>query len=80
MNNESFSITRRNLLLSGTAVAASIALPTSFTFAANAASQFASHQGEMTMATLTTKDGADIFYKDWGPKDAQPIMLSLIHI
>ena len=26
------------------------------------------------MATLTTKDGADIFYKDWGPKDAQPIM------
>ena len=26
------------------------------------------------MAYLTTADGADIFYKDWGPKDAQPIM------
>ncbi|WP_432807329.1 alpha/beta fold hydrolase [Microvirga terrae] len=26
------------------------------------------------MATITTKDGTDIFYKDWGPKDAQPIM------
>ena len=26
------------------------------------------------MATITTKDGAEIFYKDWGPKDAQPIM------
>ncbi|MGO4523354.1 alpha/beta fold hydrolase [Microvirga sp. 2MCAF35] len=26
------------------------------------------------MATITTKDGTEIFYKDWGPKDAQPIM------
>ena len=26
------------------------------------------------MAILTTRDGADIFYKDWGPKDAQPIV------
>jgi non-heme chloroperoxidase len=25
------------------------------------------------MAFVTTKDGAQIFYKDWGPKDAQPI-------
>ncbi|HVI07747.1 MAG TPA: alpha/beta hydrolase [Candidatus Binatia bacterium] len=25
------------------------------------------------MPTITTKDGAEIFYKDWGPKDAQPI-------
>jgi len=26
------------------------------------------------MATITTKDGATIFYKDWGPKDAQPMV------
>ncbi|MBS7538124.1 alpha/beta fold hydrolase [Ancylobacter lacus] len=26
------------------------------------------------MGYVTTKDGVDIFYKDWGPKDAQPIM------
>ena len=26
------------------------------------------------MAYITTTDGAEIFYKDWGPKDAQPIM------
>jgi non-heme chloroperoxidase len=26
------------------------------------------------MATITTHDGVEIFYKDWGPKDAQPIV------
>lgn len=26
------------------------------------------------MSTITTKDGVHIFYKDWGPKDAQPIV------
>ena len=26
------------------------------------------------MSFITTKDGAEIFYKDWGPKDAQPIV------
>ncbi|CCA90616.1 alpha/beta fold hydrolase [Novosphingobium sp. PP1Y] len=26
------------------------------------------------MAYVTTKDGTQIFYKDWGPKDAQPIV------
>ena len=28
----------------------------------------------MTSATLTTRDGTQIFYKDWGPKGAQPIV------
>ena len=26
------------------------------------------------MSSVTTKDGVQIFYKDWGPKSAQPIM------
>lgn len=26
------------------------------------------------MATITTSDGTNLFYKDWGPKDAQPVM------
>ena len=26
------------------------------------------------MATITTRDGANVFYKDWGVKDAQPIV------
>ncbi|WP_395665970.1 alpha/beta fold hydrolase [Methylocella sp.] len=28
----------------------------------------------MSAAFVTTSDGVDIFYKDWGPKDAQPIV------
>jgi len=26
------------------------------------------------MTTITTRDGTEIFYKDWGPQDAQPIV------
>jgi non-heme chloroperoxidase len=26
------------------------------------------------MSTITTRDGTSIFYKDWGPRDAQPIV------
>jgi non-heme chloroperoxidase len=26
------------------------------------------------MPTVTTKDGVDIFFKDWGPRNAQPLM------
>ena len=26
------------------------------------------------MTYITTTDGAQIFFKDWGPKNAQPIM------
>jgi len=29
---------------------------------------------EDIMAYLTTSDGTEIYYKDWGPKDAQPIV------
>ena len=26
------------------------------------------------MGNVTTKDGVEIFYKDWGPRDAQPLV------
>jgi len=28
----------------------------------------------MAMNTITTRDGVEIFYEDWGPKEAQPIV------
>jgi non-heme chloroperoxidase len=31
-------------------------------------------EGPTSMPYVTTSDGVDIFYKDWGPRDAQPIM------
>jgi non-heme chloroperoxidase len=29
---------------------------------------------EVDMSVITTSDGTEIFYKDWGPRDAQPIV------
>jgi non-heme chloroperoxidase len=31
-------------------------------------------KGEIRMTTFKLKDGTEIFYKDWGPKSAQPIV------
>jgi non-heme chloroperoxidase len=64
------SLTRRDTLAAAATLTASVALPGS----PKAATPPTSTKGNLTMATITTKDGTEIFYKDWGPKDAQPIM------
>src|SRR5207342_1232147 len=35
--------------------------------------RFSLPHGDSPMSTVTTQDGVEIFYKDWGPKTAQPI-------
>ncbi len=64
------SLTRRDTLAAAAAFTASLALPGS----PEAATPPTPPKGTLTMATITSKDGTEIFYKDWGPKDAQPIM------
>lgn len=65
--------TRRALLVgaSGT-IAASMAGFPDFAFSAAQANPRPSKG--MTMSMITVKDGTQIYFKDWGPKDAQPIM------
>jgi non-heme chloroperoxidase len=59
------ALTRRQLLI--TATAATVASGWHYTALANP-------KGVFSMGYVTTTDGTEIFYKDWGPKDAQPVM------
>lgn len=65
--------TRRGLLITGGA-AVSLAALNFPTFASSHTASQTQGDTDMTSSFVTTKDGVDIFYKDWGPKDAQPIV------
>jgi non-heme chloroperoxidase len=72
-NMTELNFTRRRALLTATAIAATAILPSGALLAAEYTTQ-PSNTGERKMGYVTTSDGVDIFYKDWGPRDAQPIM------
>jgi len=65
--------TRRSLLVGGAAAvtAMNLALPVP---GRSATQQQNTGVDPMSSGFITTKDGTKIFYKDWGPKAAQPIV------
>lgn len=65
----SIDLTRRDLLTAAAMLTGAAALPVGASPALAAPIA-----GDRRMALITTKDGTEIFYKDWGPKDAQPIV------
>jgi non-heme chloroperoxidase len=76
--NANVNLSRRTALFnSAGAAAAAVALPLAALGTAEA--QAATAKGgpvTKTVSTITTRDGVEIYYKDWGPRNGQPVILS----
>lgn len=66
--------TRREVLTGTAVVALAATLPLEVAATASSNPTTPILEGSETMNSITTKDGTHIFYKDWGPKDAQPVV------
>jgi non-heme chloroperoxidase len=71
------AISRRTALTIGAAAAAVPLLPPSAAIAQSTVNPSPQNQGAETMTFVTTKDGTQIFYKDYRPKNAQPLVCRL---
>lgn len=69
---EEFMASRRSFMVAGGAMA--IAGSLSWPGAGFGASLPSANQGAHPMNFITAADGVQIFYKDWGPRDAQPLV------
>jgi non-heme chloroperoxidase len=65
---------RRTVLIGGAVATATAALPSAALVAARPAAAADTARADSLTSYVTTRDGVQIYYKDWGPKDAQPLV------
>jgi non-heme chloroperoxidase len=80
MNEDALSpadASRRDVLLGGLTATVAAGLPAAAVAQTNRQQDLLSPDtstGTKTMNSITTKDGVEIYFKDWGPRSAQPIV------
>ena len=74
--DQQVSQSRRSALFGGAGVAAAAAAVIAVPLAASSEAQ-AAPMGKVqkTVSTITTREGVEIYYKDWGPKTGQAVVL-----
>ena len=65
---------RRSALVGSALAAVAAAVP--FAAAGNASAATPAGKVTKTASIITTRDDVQIYYKDWGPRNGQPVVLS----
>jgi non-heme chloroperoxidase len=69
------AVSRRDFLIGTTALTLNTVLPGAVLAQSRSTPVFSNLTEECkNMNTITTRDGVEIFYKDWGPKNGQPLV------